>query len=110
MLKMFSKKRGFTLVELMVVVVIIGILVAIAVPVYNQTQANARMRACQANLRTLNGACGMYRTNTGAYPAALVNLVPDYIQSVPTCPSSGTYTYAAATGTTTCDAAGHALP
>ena len=59
LMKMRSKmqnQKGFTLVELMVVVVILGILVAIAVPVYNSVTEKAEASAIQANLRTLDGA------------------------------------------------------
>jgi len=53
-------QKGFTLVELMVVVVIIGVLVAIAVPVYSSVTLKAEKSAIEANLRTIDGAIMTY--------------------------------------------------
>ena len=91
MLKRDSK--GFTLVELMVVLLIIGILIAIAIPIYNSTQENARLKACQSNLRTIDGAISQYQADGGDV-STLKNvdqLVPTYIKEVPKCPSGGEY-------------------
>lgn len=59
LLRKAKNQKGFTLVELMVVVVIIGILVAIAIPIYNQVTARAELGAIESNLRTINGAVNM---------------------------------------------------
>ena len=81
-------EQGFTLIELMVVVIIIGILVAIAVPLYGGVQARARENACAANVRTLNGAVAMHHAETGEFPADMDELVDSgVLQDVPECPN-----------------------
>jgi len=98
LMKMRSKmqnQKGFTLVELMVVVVIIGILVAIAVPVYNNATLKANKSAIEANLRTIDGAIMQYMATTDTIPADTTELqtglTGNYLQAWPTKPTGCTY-------------------
>ena len=101
-MKVFRKDEGFTLVELMVVVLIIGILVAIAVPVFLNASANAQAKSCQANQRTWNGALQTYNAQVGT-PIVITagvmgsgTMAPIFaaggtIKSIPKCPLGGSY-------------------
>lgn len=97
MMKRKNNKKGFTLVELMVVVVIIGILVAIAVPVYNGAQRSARTSAVAANVRTLEGAVELYKSENGNAIPTQTDLEGSYVKTWPVGP--GTVAYAVATST-----------
>jgi len=85
---------GFTLVELMVVVLVLGILVTLAVPIFNAATATARQRTCFANQRVLEGAAQTYCAETGTLPhAGVVDaseelIVAGYIVRPPVCPVS----------------------
>ncbi|NLH87302.1 MAG: prepilin-type N-terminal cleavage/methylation domain-containing protein [Firmicutes bacterium] len=58
-------QRGFTLMELMIVIVIIGVLAAIGVPAYKNYVTESKNNACAANKRTIETAAGMYWAATG---------------------------------------------
>ena len=111
MLKLFMRsKKGFTLVELMVVVIILGILVAIAIPIYNNVTGDAQKKACAANERTLEGAVAMYQAaNSGKMPTTVNELVTGgFIEAEPTCPVDGTSKYTInSNGTVSCGGGSH---
>ncbi|MDU2383660.1 MAG: prepilin-type N-terminal cleavage/methylation domain-containing protein [Finegoldia magna] len=84
-----KKKKGFTLLELLVVLAILAILIAIAIPVYKNQKEKAAITAHNANVRVLETAVESFKQdNSGNLPDGLEKLVPGYIKSVPKVPAS----------------------
>ena len=96
-------KKGFTLVEIMIVVAIIGIIIAIAVPAFLRARENSRGRACQENLTKIDGSKEQYalefKLANGAAVTVAQLLDPNgsgagtgYLKREPICPGGGSYT------------------
>jgi general secretion pathway protein G len=78
------QQGGFSLIELLIVVAIIGIIATIAVPQLLDAIDRGRQRRTMADMRNIATANGTYRVDNGEYAAALSNLQPTYMQVVPT--------------------------
>ena len=103
-----TNKAGFTLVEIMIVVLIIGILLAIAIPNFVAARESSRAKACIGNLKQIDSATQQYcmdkKYSAGTYVQPTINTVAAtglvganaYIRSTPVCPSGGHYATATA--------------
>lgn len=81
------RQSGFTLVELMIVVAIIGILATVAIPSYRQSVVKAREAVLRQDLFTIRDLLDQYRADKGKYPATLKDLVTaTYLRAVPVDP------------------------
>jgi prepilin-type N-terminal cleavage/methylation domain-containing protein len=94
-----SRAKGFTLVEIMIVVAIIGLLAAIAIPNFVRSRSTSQANACINNLRQIDAAAQQFAMDAKLATGAAINFPNDltpYIKlndngSVPPCPAGGTY-------------------
>ena len=86
-----SRTGGFTLVEIMIVVAIIGLLASIAIPNFVKARTTAQMNACISNLRQVDGAIQQWALDTKQGDTATVNAadVLPYLKNAVVCPSGG---------------------
>ena len=86
------KRKGVTLIELLIVVLILAALAAIAIPRISQSATSAKANACATNIDVINSAIEMYNADEGAYPATLTVVTGSttyFPDGAPVCPVTG---------------------
>ena len=97
-------ERGFTIMELLVVMALTGLIAAMGRPAYKIVTAQTCAGVCGANRRTLDAATGVYDSDKASYPSAVGELAP-YLDNAADirCPTGGAYSIDAATHKWMCD-------
>lgn len=88
------QKKGVTLIELLIVVLILAALSAIAIPRISQSAQNAKSNACDTNVDVVNSAIEMYNADNSAYPTDLTDVTEStayFPDGTPACPFATAY-------------------
>ena len=93
-----TKRKGVTLIELLLIVLILAVLSVVVIPQITQSAQEAKQGDCDANVDTINSAIEMYNADNGAYPATLEDVIGTkgtrtayFPDGLPQCPFGGTY-------------------
>ncbi|MBD3296899.1 MAG: prepilin-type N-terminal cleavage/methylation domain-containing protein [Candidatus Omnitrophica bacterium] len=107
-----KNKKGFTLVEIMVVVAIISLVVSIVMPNFLKARETASANVCISNLKHIDDAKSMWAMWEGRASTDVPNwsdLITDYLRKTPSCPTNGTYSLNAVDAPPACTESGHVL-
>ncbi len=103
-------RRGFTLIEIMAVVLLIGLVISIAIPNIVENRKRAQINICITNLRRIEEAKAVWVANGSiGEENSMDTLVTAYIKTTPRCPGAGTYTVGDRSTTPTCTVQDHTL-
>lgn len=113
-LRMKTRSSGFTLLEIMIVVTLIGVLAAVAIPNFQNAVAQTQKQTCISNLKSIDMAKAQWMAQaqkSGDEAPTDVDLfgADKLLRERPKCPSGGTYDYRAASEKPVCSVRGHAF-
>jgi prepilin-type N-terminal cleavage/methylation domain-containing protein len=86
------RSGGFTLIEILIVVIILGVLAAVVVPMFGETSNEAEINVCMENMGIIERAMDIYKLRNGEFPESTDDLSAIF-PTLPACPLAGAYTW-----------------